>query len=56
MSSGKENGEKNELGHTPIKDWCTVRDKLTLKAKTRRKTMANTAFILWDGHRGKIHI
>lgn len=26
------------------------------EGKTRTKSMANTAFILWDGHRGKIHI
>lgn len=23
MSSGKEDGEENELGHTPVKGWCT---------------------------------
>lgn len=37
MSSGKENGEENELGHTLIKHWCAVRDKLTLKAKTEQR-------------------
>lgn len=39
MSSGEENGEENELGHTLIKDWCTVRDKLTLKAKTEQRPL-----------------
>lgn len=37
MSSGKENGEENELGHTLVRDWCTVRDQLTLKAKTEQR-------------------
>lgn len=37
MSSEKENGKENELGHTLIKDWCTVRDKLTLKVKTEQR-------------------
>lgn len=55
MYSRKENGEGNELGNT-LAGAEIVRDQILSKAKSRTKTTANTAFIIWDGHGRKIPI